>query len=138
MNRVVAIALVAWIGTPVFAQTNVSVSINQPGVYGRIQIGNLPPPIVVYPEPVIIRPRRVAVYQEPVYLYVPPGHQKNWAKHCSRYSACGQPVYFVQETWVRERYEDDRDQHRVKSGKHDNEDKKGKKPKKDKEKHGKD
>jgi hypothetical protein len=38
-----------------------------------------------------------------VYLYVPPGHQKNWAKHCARYAACGQPVYFVQERWVVDR-----------------------------------
>ena len=43
--------------------------------------------------------------QQPLYLYVPPGHQKHWAKHCARYNACGHPVYFVQEKWVRERYE---------------------------------
>jgi hypothetical protein len=43
----------------------------------------------------------------PVYLYVPPGHQKNWAKHCSRYDACGRPVYFVKESWVRERYDEE-------------------------------
>jgi hypothetical protein len=36
---------------------------------------------------------------------VPPGHQKNWGKYCGQYQACGQPVYFVQESWVRERYE---------------------------------
>ena len=52
-------------------------------------------------------PPRVAVVQQPVYLYVPPGHQKNWAKHCARYSACGQPVYFVQERWVAERYDEE-------------------------------
>ena len=92
------------------AQTSVGVSIgiNQPGVYGRIEIGNFPPPRVVYPQPVVIVPSPVAVYRQPIYLYVPPGHQKNWAKHCSRYNACGQPVYFVQEDWVRERYEERR------------------------------
>ena len=47
----------------------------------------------------------MAVHQQPIYLYVPPGHQKNWAKHCARYNACGQPVYFVQERWVQERYQ---------------------------------
>jgi len=26
---------------------------------------------------------------------VPPGHAKNWAKHCHRYDACARPVYFV-------------------------------------------
>lgn len=89
------------------AQTNVGISVGiyQPGVYGRIDIGNYPPPPVIYPQPVVIAPGPVAVYQRPIYLYVPPGHQKNWAKHCSRYSACGQPVYFVQEHWIEQRYE---------------------------------
>ncbi len=88
------------------AQTSVGVSIgiNQPGVYGRIDIGNFQPPQVVYAQPVIITPPSVVVQQPPVYMYVPPGHQKHWAKHCARYNACGQPVYFVQESWVRERY----------------------------------
>ncbi|MGA8390614.1 MAG: hypothetical protein WB775_00630, partial [Burkholderiaceae bacterium] len=95
---------------PAFAQTSVGVSVGiyQPGVYGRIDIGNFPQPRVVYPEPVVILPSPVAVYQRPVYLYVPPGHQKNWGKYCGRYNACGQPVYFVQEEWVRERYEERR------------------------------
>jgi hypothetical protein len=86
----------------------VSIGIQQPGVYGRIDIGNYPRPMLVYPQPMVIAPSPVAVYQQPIYLYVPPGHQKNWAKHCKRYSACGQPVYFVQESWVRERYEERR------------------------------
>lgn len=109
MNRltllaVLALALVG-LAAPAFAQTSVGVSvgINQPGVYGRIDIGNMPPPPVILPQPVIITP--APVHRAPAYLYVPPGHQKNWAKHCGRYNACGQPVYFVQESWVRERYE---------------------------------
>ena len=113
MNRVVAaaalIALYACgVAAPAFAQTNVGVSvgISQPGVYGRIDIGNFPPPAVILPQPVIIKPAPVAVHQRPVYLYVPPGHEKNWAKHCGRYAACGQPVYFVQESWVRARHEE--------------------------------
>jgi hypothetical protein len=103
----IALLLAFLAAAPVAAQTSVGVSIgiNQPGVYGRIDIGNMPPPAIVYPQPVVIAPTPVAVYQRPVYLYVPPGHQKNWAKHCGAYAACGQPVYFVQETWVRERYE---------------------------------
>ena len=111
------------------AQTNVgvSVSVTQPGVYGRIEIGNASPPPVVYAQPVIIARPPVVVVQEPLYLYVPPGHQKNWAKHCARYGACGQPVYFVQERWVRERYDDEH-------GKHDG-GKKDKKEKKHKGKH---
>lgn len=91
---------------PTLAQTNVGISVGvaQPGLYGRIDIGNFPAPPVVYAQPLVIHPTPVAVYQRPIYLYVPPGHQKNWSKHCSRYNACGQPVYFVQEGWVREHY----------------------------------
>ena len=106
-RAVLTVALPAALAAPAVAQTGVgvSVTINQPGVYGRVDIGNLPPPPVLVAQPVVIAPTPVAVYQRPVYLYVPPGHQKNWAKHCARYAACGQPVYFVQEAWVRERWE---------------------------------
>lgn len=95
---------------PAMAQTNVGVSvgISQPGMYGRIDIGNYPQPQVVYPQPMVIMQSPMAMQQRPVYLYVPPGHQKHWAKHCHSYNACGQPVYFVQESWVRERYEERR------------------------------
>ncbi len=109
MKKFAALALVALAAVcgPVLAQTSVGVSIgiNQPGVYGRINIGNYPQPVLVAPQPVIIVPAPVAVHRQPIYLYVPPGHQKNWGKHCARYNACGQPVYFVQEQWVRERYQ---------------------------------
>ena len=112
MNRLVLLAVLGLVliglAAPTFAQTSVGVSvgINQPGVYGRVDIGNLPPPPVILPQPVIIARPAVAVVQPaPLYLYVPPGHQKKWAKHCGAYNACGQPVYFVKESCVRERYE---------------------------------
>lgn len=67
-----------------------------PGVYGRIEIGNAPPPPVIYTQPVLIRqPPAQVVHAAPVYMYVPPGHAKKWSKHCYRYNACGVPVYFV-------------------------------------------
>jgi hypothetical protein len=108
MKRIASVVLAACAAAPGFAETNVGVSvgINQPGVYGRIDIGNFPPPAVIHAQPVIIAPAPVVVQQRPVYLYVPPGHQKNWSKHCGSYGACGQPVYFVQESWVRARYEE--------------------------------
>ena len=84
----------------------VGVTIRQPGVYGRIEIGSQPPPPVLYPQPVIITRPAVVVAQPPMYLYVPPGHAKHWGKHCNRYNACGRQVYFVQEQWVNERYEE--------------------------------
>lgn len=102
---------VSALAAPALAQTNVGVSvgINQPGLYGRIDIGNYPQPVVINPQPVIIvQPVVVAqapvVQRQPVYLYVPPGHQKKWGKHCHKYNACAQPVYFVKEQWVHERY----------------------------------
>lgn len=106
MKRLIVLALAASAALPLFAQTNVGVSvrINQPGVYGRVDFGNVPPP-VVFAQPIVVQPAHVVVSHAPMYLYVPPGHQKHWAKHCRRYNACGHPVYFVQETWLRERYE---------------------------------
>jgi hypothetical protein len=86
-------------------QVGVSVSVNQPGVYGRINIGDVPRPALVLPQPVIISQPRVVVQRDPVYLYVPPAHQQDWRRYCGRYAACGQPVYFVRDEWVRERYE---------------------------------
>ncbi|MBS7808297.1 hypothetical protein [Variovorax sp. PCZ-1] len=67
----------------------------KPGVYGRVEIGTQPPPVVVYPRPVIIAPAPVVVAPQPVYMHVPPGHAKKWGKHCHKYNACAQPVYFV-------------------------------------------
>ena len=66
-----------------------------PGVYGQVQIGNAPPPPVLYAQPVIIVRQPPNVVVQPLYLHVPPGHAKHWAKHCSEYNACNRPVYFV-------------------------------------------
>src|SRR5258706_987332 len=105
MKQLVALVLAVSAMTPVFAGTNVGVSIgiNQPGVYGRIDIGNYPAPAVVYPQPIVIAPAPVAGYQQPIYLHVPVVYQQNWGRYCGRYNACGQPMYFVQDQWVRER-----------------------------------
>jgi hypothetical protein len=110
MKKIATLALAALAMTAGHAiaqpSVGVSVGIYQPGVYGRIDIGNYPQPALIYPQPVVIAPGPVAVYQRPIYMYVPPGHQKNWGKHCAKYGACGQPVYFVQEQWVEQRYEE--------------------------------
>ena len=100
IKQCAAIAVALGTLAPAVAETNigVSVGIHQPGVYGRIDIGNYPPPPVVYAQPMIIARPAVHVVQQPVYLYVPPGHQRKWARHCGAYNACGQPVYFVQES----------------------------------------
>ena len=102
------------------AAPNVNVSIDgrmAPGVYGRIEIGNAPPPVLVYPQPVVIYEPVRPVQAAPIYLNVPPGHAKNWSKHCRRYNACGQPVYFVRTAEYEPGYRDYREQE------HDNKEK---------------
>ena len=111
------------------ADVGVSVSIGQPGFYGRIDIGNTPQPQLIYASPVIIQQVPVNVVRQPIYLRVPPGHEKKWDKHCRKYNACGQPVYFVQQDWYtnvyapgyrsehREHHEDGKDYGREKKEK---------------------
>ena len=104
MRKILALALVAGCAVAQ-AQTSVSIGINQPGVYGRITIGDIPPPALVLPQPVIIERTPVVVQRAPIYLYVPPAHQHDWRRYCGRYSACNQPVYFVRDDYVRERWQ---------------------------------
>jgi hypothetical protein len=95
------------LGIAVSAQATdvgVSISIGQPGFYGQIDIGTFPRPQVIYAEPVIVSPPPVHAVYQPMYLRVPPGHEKHWAKHCREYNACGRPVYFVREQWYKDVY----------------------------------
>lgn len=105
--KYIAYLLVYAAGLPVFAETYIgaSISIHQPGIYGRIDTGNFPAPSVIYADPIVVVATPISTYQRPIYLYVPPGHLRDWSNHCGAYSACGQPVYFVQEKWVREQHE---------------------------------
>lgn len=82
---------------PALAGAQVSVSVGQPGFYGRIDVGDYPSPRLIYAEPRLVE--RVRVRPAPVYLRVPPGHAKHWEKHCQDYGACARPVYFVQDDW---------------------------------------
>ena len=86
------------------ADVGVSISVGNPGFYGHIDIGGFPRPQLVYRTPVIIQPVPIGIVRPAVYLHVPPGHSKNWRKHCYKYNACGQPVYFVQDTWYNDEY----------------------------------
>jgi hypothetical protein len=104
MKTILTLAVALAAAGSAAAQTSVSIGINQPGVYGRVRIGDVPPPALWRPEPVIVAPPRVVVQQAPVYLYVPPYQQQNWRRYCGYYRACGQPVYFVRDEWVRERW----------------------------------
>lgn len=99
MKAIVFALLVTSAATAAATDVGVSISVGQPGFYGRIDIGNAPPPVLVYPQPVIIQPVPVAYRPAPIYLHVPPGHAKDWGKHCHKYDACGRPVYFVKDDW---------------------------------------
>jgi hypothetical protein len=101
---VASLLAVAMTAPAMAADVGVSINIGQPNFYGRIDIGDYPSPRVIYEQPVIVERPRHDRDQRPIYLRVPPGHQKNWSKHCRRYDACGQRVYFVQDTWYRDDY----------------------------------
>lgn len=110
---VLAVALAAAALTfPVLAaDMGVSISVGDPGFYGRLDIGDYPQPQVIYRQPRIIE--RVLVDRPPIYLRVPPGHIKNWSKNCHRYNACGERVYFVKDNWYNREYAPRyRDRHR--------------------------
>ncbi len=103
MKKILFAALMAVTAAPAFAvDVGISLTIGQPGFYGRIDIGDFPQPQLIFPKPVIIL--QAGVVRAPIYLNVPPGHAKNWSKHCHKYDACGQPVYFVQESWYNNEY----------------------------------
>ena len=96
-------AITVSLAAPALAtDVGVSISIGQPGFYGRIDIGGYPQPRVVYRHPMVIE--RVTVNRPPIYLRVPPGHAKHWGKHCHEYNACGEQVYFVQDSWYNREY----------------------------------
>lgn len=99
-----AAALVAASGSIFAADVGVSINFAQPGMYGRVDIGSVPGPEVVYTRPTVIYGPPAGVVVEPMYLYVPPEHQRNWRRYCAGYGACGRPVYFVQERWYRDVY----------------------------------
>lgn len=79
-----------------------------PGVYGEVHVGNAPPPPVVYAKPVIIEQQPQRVEGRPIYLNVPPGHARDWARHCHEYHACNRPVYFVKSAEYEPSYRDHR------------------------------
>jgi hypothetical protein len=83
------------------AGAQVSISIGQPGYYGRVDLGTFAPPPVVYGPPVIVS----GGYRgDPIYLRAPLDHRRHWSRYCGRYNACGQRVLFVRDDWYRNSY----------------------------------
>ena len=96
------VAMIATVTPILAADMGASLTIGQPGFYGRLDIGDYPQPAVIYRRPVVIE--RVPVDRPPVYMHVPPGQAKHWAKHCRKYNACDERVYFVQDSWYSREY----------------------------------
>lgn len=101
-SSLLAALLLCATAAPAFAA--VSVAIGEPGFFGRIDIGGGPPPVLINPQPIVAVPGPVVYPGSPIYLRVPPDHQRNWRRYCRNYNACGQPVYFVHEDWYRNVY----------------------------------
>ncbi len=103
MKRLLCVLAMAAATAPAFAaDVGVSISIGEPGFYGRLDIGDYPQPQVIYRRPLMVE--MVPVDRPPIYLRVPPGHAKHWSKHCREYNACGERVFFVRDTWYRGEY----------------------------------
>jgi hypothetical protein len=113
------------ISLPAFtADVGVSISVGQPGFYGRIDIGDFGPPAVIHAHPLLIEP--VVLSRPVVYLRVPYGHAKDWRKHCHLYRACGERVMFVQDTWYINEYVPYYQKYKHKHKHHDGKGKQGK------------
>ena len=158
MKKLLIAATLCAAAVPALAQIDVNINIGDPGFYGRITNPDLRPRVYVT-QPVIVE-RTVQYRGDPVYLRVPPGHRKNWSKHCYKYDACGQRVLFVRDDWytnsyapryrdhvrVRDSHRGDRQEYRVerndsrydRNDRHDRHDRHDKADKHDKhDKHGK-
>ncbi len=94
----------AWAAPAVAGEIGLSINIGEPGFYGHLDIGDFPHPDLIYSQPVIIERGNGYGSQQPIYLRVPPGHERHWREHCHQYNACGQPVYFVRDSWYQKTY----------------------------------
>jgi hypothetical protein len=103
MKRFFVLALMAC-APAMAADVAVSVTVGDPRFFGRLEIGSFPQPRLIFPKPVVVQVVPVGVVREPMYLRVPPGHEKHWSKHCAEYNACGHPVYFVEDRWYNDVY----------------------------------
>jgi hypothetical protein len=105
MATLICATLLGTFATSAFASDlSVSITVGQPGFYGQISIGSMPRPATIYSQPVVVVQSPQYVSAEPIYLHVPPGHEKHWRKHCAEYDACGRPVYFVRDDWYNNEY----------------------------------
>jgi len=83
------------------ASAQVTISIGQPGYYGRVDMGNFAPAPQVYGPPVLVSG---GYHGAPIYLRAPQSHRRHWSRYCGRYNACGQRVLFVRDDWYTNSY----------------------------------
>lgn len=104
MKRFLAAAALgaAIVGLSGQARADLSITLGEPGFFGRIELGDSPRPVLLYDRPIIIVTGPVR--RPPVYLRVPPGHAAHWDRHCRDYDACAVPVYFVADDWYDHTY----------------------------------
>ena len=73
MKHFVFIIMMMLVVTSAYAaDVGVSVSVGQPGFYGRIDIGNYPQPEVIYAKPVVIHAAPAGVVYQPMYVHILP------------------------------------------------------------------
>ena len=114
IRYILLIAVASAGGTPLANAGDIGIGITitgeiTPGVYGRVDLTNRPAPPLVYAQPVLIDRPPSELRVEPIYLHVPPGHAKNWRKHCHEYHACNRPVYFIRSAEYEPGYRPDSD-----------------------------
>lgn len=102
MKKIGILVVAGLLTTAAYAEVGVSINVGQPGFYGQINLGDAPPPRLIYSQPVWVE--RPAVEVAPIYLRVPVVHRSHWRNYCYRYNACGRPVYFVQDRWYNDVY----------------------------------
>ena len=102
MKRILLALALAASAAPALAQVGVSLNIGEPGFFGQVDIGQAPPPQVIYSQPTIVE--QGAPPGLPIYLHVPAGYAKHWRDHCREYDACGRRVYFVRDDWYQKVY----------------------------------
>jgi len=75
-------------------------NVTSPEIFGEVTFGDIQPQ-VIYRHPQAIYQKN-SQYSNPVYVYIPAGHEEHWAKYCGRYNLCDSKVYFVQGQWYRD------------------------------------
>lgn len=97
MKRVFcAVAAMALASSALAGDVGVSISVGQPGFYGRIDIGDGPRPRVLYAEPIVVEPVRSGVVRRPAYWDV--SYRFRGALHHAQFSAPPGQTITVDET----------------------------------------